>query len=121
MGLLVVVLKVLLHRRIRYGARTPRTVTYRPEVAAPIALTQNRKFLLQVVRRATFQLFHQHTYAQRRWILDVKMDVVCTHNAFQYPNVLAVANLRNEVATAKLNIARQNMVAVLGYPYQMDA
>ena len=112
-------LKILLHRFFRDIATAPRAVSGRPEVIAPISFGQMRKLLLQPPRRTTFQSLEQICQSQARRIFDVHMNVVFADYAFQYPYVFGIADLNQQVATSRFDVALKDVVTILCYPDNM--
>jgi|SRR6056297_1949310 len=63
-----------------------------------------------------FQLFRQITYAQGRRIFNMHMYMVLAHNTFQDTDILRIAYPYQQVATAMLKVAGQNIVTIFGRP-----
>ena len=112
-------LQIFLHHFLGNVAGAPRSVADCPEVPAPIPLAQVRVFLLQHPRCPPLKPFHQVRQRLRRRILNVHMDVIFTHHAFEDPHVFGVTDLHEQVATAQFNVTFKDVVAVLGHPHDM--
>ncbi len=109
-------LKILLHRLFRDIACTPRSVPYRPEVPAPVPLAQRRVFFLKPAASAPFHPLDQIGQRLRRRVLEVHVNVVFANHTFEYPHVLGVADLHEQVPAAQLDVALQHVVAILCDP-----
>ena len=112
-------LQVFLHRLLRDVARAPRPVAYRPEVPAPVPLRERRVLLLEPAAGAPLHPPDQVGQRLRRRILDMHVDVVLAHHAFEHPHILGVADLREQVAAPHLNVSDQHVVAVLRHPHDV--
>ncbi len=108
-----------LHHFIRDIAATPRAVSDCPKMIAPIAFFQLWKFCLQQPRRATFQAFNQIRQSKFWRIFDVHMNVVFADYTRQNPNIFRVANLNQQISTARFYIAFQNVIAIFSTPNKM--
>ena len=109
-------LKIFLHRLFRDVARAPRAVSYCPEVTAPISLAQGRVLFLKPAARPPLHPLDQVTERLRRRVLDVHMDVVFAHHAFEDAHVLGVADLHEQVPASHLDVTCEHFVAVLRDP-----
>ena len=118
-GRMPMMLKILLHRLLRDVARAPRAVAYRPEVPPPVPLAQGRILFLQPPAGAPLHPPDQVQHGFRRRVLDVHVDVVFAHHAFEDAHVLGVADLHEQVAAAHLDVAHKHVVAVLRDPYDV--
>ena len=111
--------QILLHHFIGDIAATPHALSNRPEMIAPVSLFKLWKFSLQQTRRATFQAFDQIRQRYFRRIFDVHMNVVFADYAFQYPYVFGIADLNQQVATSRFDVALKDVVTILCYPDNM--
>src|SRR5436305_8788428 len=109
-------LKIFLHRLLRDVTRAPRSVAYRPEVAAPVPLAQRRILFLEPAARAPLHPLDEVAERPRRRVLDVHVDMVFAHHALQYPHVLGVAYLHEQVAATRFDVPDEHLVAVLRDP-----
>ncbi len=112
-------LKILLHRFFRDVARAPCTVPDGPEVPPPISLAQRGKLLLEQPRCPPFEAFHQLRERLRRRIFDVHVNMIFADHAFQDADIFAVADLHQQLSTSNFEVALQNVVAILGTPYDV--
>ncbi len=112
--------QILLHHFIGDIAAAPRAIADCPEVVAPVSLFQAWELRLQKTRRASFQAFDQIRNRQLRRIFDVHMNVVFRDYARQYANIFGVANLHQKVAASRLDVALQNVIAILRTPNNVD-
>ena len=96
------VLQVLLHHLLGDVPRAPRSVAHCPEMLAPVAFLQMGELLLQQPRRSSLDALHQVAHRQRGRIFNVHVDVVFTHHPFEYPYVLGVTHLHDQVFAAHL-------------------
>ena len=112
-------LKILLHRFFCDVARAPRTVPDGPEVSAPIPLAQRGKLLLEHPRCPSLEAFDQIRECLRRRILDVHVDMILAHHALEDADIFSITNLYQQISTANLEVALQDVVAVLRTPYDM--
>ena len=109
-------LKILLHRLFRDIACTPRSVPYRPEVTAPVPLAQRRVFFLKPAAGAPFHPLDQIGQRLRRRVFDVHVNVVFANHTFEYPHVLGVADLHQQIPAPYLDVTHEHVVAVLSDP-----
>ncbi len=108
--------KVLLDDFFRDVARAPRAVPDGPEVAAPVPLRERRILFLQPPAAAPLHPLDQVGHGLRRRVLDVHVDVVFADHTFEYPHILGVADLHEQVAAAHLDVAFEHVEAVLRDP-----
>ena len=111
--------QILLHHFIGDVARTPRAISDCPKVVAPISLLQIWKLRLEQARRATFESFDQIRQSQLRRVFNVHMNMIFAHHARQNSDIFRVANLHEQVSTAHLYIAFQNVIAIFRTPNNM--
>ncbi len=109
-------LKILLHRLLRDVARAPRPVPDGPEVPPPVPLAQRRVFFLQPPAGAPLHPLDQVRERLRRPVLDVHVDVVFADHALQYPHLLGIADLHEQIPAPHLDVAHVHVIAVLGDP-----
>ena len=109
-------LQILLHNFIRDIACAPGSVPDCPEMPPPIPLAQLRVLLLQQSRRAPLHPLDQIRHRLRRPVLDMHVDMVFAHNAFEYPHIFGVADLQEQVSTPNFDIAYKHGVAILRHP-----
>ena len=112
-------LQVFLHRLLRDVARAPRAVPDGPEVFTPVPSAQRRVFFLQPPTRSPLHPLDEVGERCPGRVLDVHVDVVFAHHALEYPHVLGVAYLDEQVATSHLDVAFEHVVAVLRDPHDV--
>lgn len=122
---LAVMLKVVLDHLVCDITRTarrpgPHAVADGPKVPAPVTFAQFGVFCLNPPRTAAFQTLDQITYRQRRTVVYVDVHMVFADNAFQYSNILSIADLLDQFTAPHLNVALQNRVPVLGHPHDVS-
>ena len=48
------------------------------------------------------------------------VEVILTDYPFEYPHILCITNLDDQLSTTLLHIPFENVIAVLRYPHQMN-
>lgn len=109
-------LQILLHHLISNIACAPRPVPYRPEVPTPVPLAQIRVLLLEQARRPPLHPLDQIRHRLRRRILDMHVDMIFAHNAFENPHIFGVADLQKQVSTPHFDVAYKHRVTVFRDP-----
>ena len=84
---------VFLNHIFRDVACTPGTVANGPEMVAPVAFFELRKFLLQMVGRSSLERFHDVAYREFWRIFDVHVDMIDAHRSFEDLHILGVTDL----------------------------
>ncbi len=112
--------QILLHHFIRDIAARPRAIADCPKVIAPISLFELWKLRLQQPRGASLQAFDQIRQSEFRRVFDVHVNVVFRYYTRHYLNIFRVANLHQKVSAANLNVAFQNVIAILCTPNNVD-
>ncbi len=110
-------LKILLHRFFRDVAGAPRAVPNGPEVPPPVLLPQVGVHLLEQPRRAPLHPLDQIGHGLRRRVLDVHVDMIFADHAFEYPHILGIADLHQQIAAPHFDVAHEHMLAVLRHPH----
>lgn len=111
------VLKIFLHHLVADVARAPRAVPDGPEVTPPVPLAQRRILLLKSPTAPPLEPLDEVGERSLRRVLDVHVDVVFAHHALEYPHILGIADLHEQVAAPHLDVTRQDGVAILCHPY----
>lgn len=112
-------LQILINHLIGYVTCAPGTITYCPEMATPIAFAQFWILFLQTTRCPPLQTFNKITNRKRRTIFYMNVNMILAHNSFQNTYIFRIADLLNKFSATKLNITNQNLVTILGNPYNM--
>ena len=113
-------LQILRHHLVCNIAAAPSSISYCPEVLAPVLPPQFWEFFLQSPRCSPFQPLHHIAYQLRWRVLNQHMHMILAHYTFQYSDVFCIAYLHDQVSTALLDLPLQDGVAVLRHPDQMN-
>jgi len=114
-----VVLQILLHHLFRDVSCAPRSISYRPEMFAPVSSLQLRIFLLEQSRGSPFDSSYQIWHRFRWRIFYVHMHMVFAHYSFEYLDIFRVADLHDQISAPNFYIPLQHMVSVFRYPDYM--
>jgi len=98
-----------------------REIAPRPEMAAPIALLDLRKLLLDTPGRTPFDPAHNVAQRVLRWHRDEHVDVIFRQNALDDLYAEFSAGLANDLTHPAAKLATQNVIAILGRPTNVIA
>ena len=119
-GAVPMVFQVLIYHLIRDIASTPSTVTDCPEVFPPVPLLKFWVLRHKQLGTTTLQPPDQLTNRQLGRVADVQVDMILTYNAFQYTNIVGIADLTKYVTATHLHSASKDVVSIFGHPDQMN-
>ena len=112
-------LQILLDHLFRHLTYRGTEVPPRPEMPAPVFLSQMRKFLKQLARRPPLDPPHDLARRHVRRTTRQNMDVVFTHHTLHYPDLERLACLSHQLSDSLRYLSCQNLVTVLRYPYKV--
>jgi hypothetical protein len=78
-----------------------------------------RFMLLQQPRSAPLHPLDQVRHRLRRRILNMHVDMVFAHNAFENPHIFGVTDLQKQVSTPYFDVAYKHRVSVLRNPHDV--
>jgi len=112
-------LNVLLDQLFCDVPGTPSPITDGPEVIAPVALLECWEFFLEVMRGSSLEGLHHLANTEFWRIFDVQVNVIDAHCSFEDLNVLAVADLDEDVSATLLDVSCEHLITVLRDPNQV--
>ena len=111
---------VLIDHFLRDIARAPCTITYGPKVPSPVTLLQMRELVLKEAGCSAFESLHDVGDGEFGRILHVHVNVIGAHCTLEYTDVFTVADLYEKLSATLLHVPCEHVVAVFGYPDDVD-
>ncbi len=112
-GWITMMFKIFFYHFICYITCTPNTITYHPEISAPISFTKLRIFLLQASKCTTPKSFYNITYILRRTILNMDVYMIFTDYTLKHTNIFNITYLLYQFPTSYSNITFKNLISIL--------